>query len=342
MKTYLERVSAGGDLDADEAQQAMSVIMRGDATPAQIAGFLIALRVKGETPAEIAGCVRAMRQYVVAVKPRRTDLVDIVGTGGDGASTINISTAAALVTAACGVGVAKHGNRAVSSAAGSADVLEALGVAIDLDPRSVELLIDEVGFGFMFAPNHHPAMRFAGPVRSELGVRTVMNLLGPLTNPAFVTRAVIGVARPELVDVFAAVVAELGTTKTLIVHGAYGVDELSPAGESILVEVTPAGATTILVTPEAVGITRCSADALRGASAAANAEAIQSVFAGAGGPLHDAIVLNAAAGLVAAGVAATLTDGVTRANRAVADGAAAATLAALKRRSNDLAAAERR
>jgi anthranilate phosphoribosyltransferase len=342
VKAYLERLTAGQDLDADEARQAMSVIMRGDATPVQIAGFLVALRVKGETPTEIAGFVRALREYVVAVRPNRTDLVDIVGTGGDGAGTINISTAAALVTAACGVGVAKHGNRAVSSAAGSADVLEALGVAIELDPVSVALLIDEVGFGFMFAPNHHPGFRFAGSVRRELGVRTVMNLLGPLTNPAFVPRAVIGVARPELVELFAAVVADLGTTRTLIVHGAYGVDELSPAGESILVDVTPTATSTILVSPEALGLDRCQPDALRGGSAADNAAAIRAVFDGGGGPLRDTIVLNAAAGLFAAGVAGSLADGVTRADQALTAGAVADTLDQLVARSNALAGAQAR
>ncbi len=207
MKATLEVLLAGRDLSFDEARAAMDGVMAGEATPAQIAAFLVALRAKGETVDEIAGCASAMREHVVATRPRRTDLVEAVGTGGDRAGTFNISTTGALVAAAAGAAVAKHGNRAITSRCGAADVLEALGIVIELPHEAVAELIDEVGFGFLFAPSHHPAMRHAGPVRRELGVPTVMNLLGPLTNPVGVRRAVIGVSRPDLVETFAHVLA---------------------------------------------------------------------------------------------------------------------------------------
>ena len=211
--------------------------MRGEATPAQIGGFLVALRLKGETADEIAGCAEAMRGHVLAVRPQRDDLVDTAGTGGDGASTINISTAAAIVAAAAGAGVAKHGNRAVSSASGSADVLEALGFALEQPAARIEQSIDELGFGFMFAPSHHPAMRHAAPVRRELATRTVFNVLGPLTNPAGARAQVIGVYMPSLVRTIAEVLVQLGARRAFVVHGAHGIDELSPAGPNHVCEV---------------------------------------------------------------------------------------------------------
>jgi anthranilate phosphoribosyltransferase len=336
MKAYLERICAHEDLGFEGAHEAMGIIMRGEATPAEISGFLVGMRVKGESPGEIAGCVTALRDHVVPVRPVRDDLVDVVGTGGDGAGTINISTAAGVVVAATGVGVAKHGNRALSSLAGSADVLEAWGVAIDLGPDDIATLIDEVGFGFMFAPNHHPAMRFAGPVRRELAIRTVMNLLGPLTNPAAVRRQVIGVARPELVDVFAQVVRELGTERTLVVHGAGGLDELSPAGLSLMATVEGDEIRKESVSPKTLGFVRCTVEELRGGNAQDNAFAIRAVFAGAKGPKRDAIVLNAGAGLLAAGRAASLEDGVSTASEAIADGSAEQTLNRLVLRSQEL------
>src|SRR6266496_353455 len=215
----------------------MNEIMGGEATPAQIGGFLVALRVKGETADEIAGCAEAMRQHVLAVRPKRGDLVDTAGTGGDGAGTINISTAAALVAAAAGAAVAKHGNRAVSSASGSADVLEALGFRLELEPERIAHSIDELGFGFLFAPTHHPAMRHAAPVRRELATRTVFNVLGPLTNPAGARAQVVGVYSHKLVRTIADVLARLGARRAFVVHGAGGIDELSPVGSNLVAEV---------------------------------------------------------------------------------------------------------
>ena len=337
MKAHLERLIAREDLGFAGASEAMGIIMRGDATPVEIAGFLVGLRVKGESPAEIAGCVSALRAHVIPVTPARRDLVDVVGTGGDGANTFNISTAAALVVASCGGAVAKHGNRALSSLAGSADALEALGVAIDLPPDAVATLVDEVGFGFMFAPNHHPAMRHAGPVRRELGVRTVMNLLGPLTNPASVPTQVIGVPRPDLVDVFAEVARELGTTRTIVVHGAGGLDELSPAGVSLMATVEGDRITKVPVVPKTLGIAACPPDALRGGNAIDNAATIRAIFAGARGPKRDAVTLNAAAGLVATGMADGLADGLAQASAAIDDGRTEDTLYRLVRRSRELA-----
>jgi anthranilate phosphoribosyltransferase len=340
MREYLEQLVAREDLGFDRAHEAMGVIMRGEANPAEVAGFLVALRTKGETPAEIAGCVASLREHVVPVTPERRDLTDVVGTGGDGANTFNISTAAGIVVAACGHGVAKHGNRALSSLAGSADVLEALGVAIDLDAPKVATLIDDVGFGFMFAPNHHPAMRFAGPVRRELGIRTVMNLLGPLTNPASVPTQVIGVPRPDLVDTFAQVAAALGTERTVVVHGAGGIDELSPAGVSLMAIVEGDQIRKQPVAPAQLGFAASEADALRGGNAVDNAATIRAVYAGARGPKRDAVVLNAAAALVACGRAGDMAAGVAEAADAIDRGAAEDTLNRLIIRSRELAGLE--
>src|SRR5438876_8436183 len=220
----LARLLDGHDLSREEAHEVMGSIMSGEATPAQIAGFLIALRAKGETADEIAGCGEPMREHAVAVRPQRDDLVDTAGTGGDGARTINISTAAALVAAAAGAGVAKHGNRAVSSASGSADVLEALGFSLEQNPERIARSIDELGFGFMFAPSHHPAMRYAAPARRDLATRTVFNVLGPLTNPAGARAQVVGVYSSSLVRTIADVLAQLGAHRAFVVHGFAGLD----------------------------------------------------------------------------------------------------------------------
>src|SRR3989440_11174576 len=264
----LARLLDGHDLSREEAHEVMGSIMSGEATPAQIAGFLIALRAKGETADEIAGCAEAMREHALPVRPQRTDLVDTAGTGGDGKRTLNISTAAALVAAAVGAGVAKHGNRAASSQTGSADVLEALGLELELPPERIARSIDELGFGFMFAQAHHPAMKHAAPVRRELATRTVFNVLGPLTNPARARAQVVGVFAPELVRTIAEALLQLGARRAFVVHGAGGIDELSPVGPSVVCEVVDGGVRERVIDPEELGIERCSLDALGGGAPA--------------------------------------------------------------------------
>jgi anthranilate phosphoribosyltransferase len=322
----LARLLDGRSLSRAEARDAMDAIMRGEATPAQIGGFVVALRLKGETVDEICGCAEAMRDHVVAVRPRRPDLVDTAGTGGDGARTINLSTAAALVAAAAGAGVAKHGNRAVSSACGSADVLEALGFELELPAERIARSIDELGFGFMFAPSHHPAMRHAAPVRRELATRTIFNVLGPLTNPAGARAQIVGVYSPELVPTIAEVLAELGASRAFVVHGAAGVDELSPAGPNLVCEVVDGGVVQRHIDPVELGIERCDPAELSGGEPAANAAAIRTVFAGENGGRRSAILLNAAGAIAAAGHAEDLREGLELAREAVDSGAALARL----------------
>jgi anthranilate phosphoribosyltransferase len=325
----------GYPLSRANARAVMDEIMRGEATPGQIGAFLAALRAKGETADEIAGCAEAMRAHVVPVRPRRDDLVDTAGTGGDDAGTLNISTAAGLVAAAAGAAVAKHGNRAVSSASGSADVLEALGFRLELPPERIAASIDELGFGFMFAPLHHPAMRHAAPVRRELATRTVFNVLGPLTNPAGARAQVIGVYAPGLVRTIAEVVAQLGARRAFVVHGFAGIDELSPAGTNLVCEVEDGRVTERTVDPAELGVPRCDPAELRGGSPAENAAAIREVFAGARGGRRDAILLNAAGAIAAAGHAADLREGLAAAGAALDDGAAAERLEALAAFSRD-------
>jgi anthranilate phosphoribosyltransferase len=285
---------------------------------------LVALRAKGETADEITGCAEAMRAHVLRVRPQRDDLVDTAGTGGDGACTINISTAAALVAAAAGAAVAKHGNRAVSSACGSADVLEALGFTLEQDPDRIARSIDELGFGFLFAPSHHPAMKHAAPVRRELATRTVFNVLGPLTNPADARAQVVGVYSPQLVRTIADVLAALGARRAFVVHGAGGIDELSPVGTNLVAEVVDGEVHERELDPEAeLGVPRSSVDELRGGTPAENAAAIRDVFAGADGGRRSAVLLNAAGAIAAAGHAADLREGLELARAAVDSGAAA-------------------
>ena len=322
----LQQLLDGRDLSRDDARAVMDGIMRGEATPAQIGGFLIALRVKGETADEIAGCAEAMREHVLPVRPRRDDLVDTAGTGGDGARTINISTAAALVAAAAGAAVAKHGNRAVSSASGSADVLEALGFRLELEPERIADSIDELGFGFLFAPTHHPAMRHAAPVRRDLATRTVFNVLGPLTNPAGARAQVVGVYAPELVPTVARVLAQLGARRAFVVHGAGGIDELSPTGPNLVCEVVAGEVRQRTIDPLELAIPRCDAHELRGGSPDENAAAIRTVFAGGNGGRRSAILLNAAGAIAAGGHAEDLREGLELAREAVDSGAAAARL----------------
>jgi anthranilate phosphoribosyltransferase len=331
----LARLCDGTSLERAEAREVMGEIMRGEATPAQIGAFLVALRAKGETVEEIAGCAEAMREHVVAVRPQRKDLVDTAGTGGDGARTLNISTAAGLVAAAAGAGVAKHGNRAVSSASGSADVLEALGFELELPPDRIARSIDELGFGFMFAPAHHPAMRHAAPVRRELATRTVFNVLGPLTNPAGARAQVIGVFSSELVRTIADVVAQLGARRAFVVHGFAGIDELSPAGPNLVCEVVDGAVHERTIDPQELGLERCRPEELRGGTPEQNAAAIREVLGGADGGRRDAVLLNAAGAIAAAGHAADLEAGLERAREAVDSGAAAQRLDELRRFSQE-------
>src|SRR5256714_115734 len=318
------------DLSGEESRGAREELRRGEAPPSRIAGFLVALRAKGETADEITGCAEAMRAHVVAVRPLRDDLVDTAGTGGDGARTINISTAAALVAAAAGAGVAKHGNRAVSSACGSADVLEALGFNLEVDHERISRSIDELGFGFLFAPTHHPAMRHAATVRRELATRTVFNVLGPLTNPAGARAQVVGVYSPELVRTIADVLARLGARRAFVVHGAGGIDELSPAGPNLICEGVDGDVRERELDPESeLGVPRCGVEELRGGTPEENALAIREVFAGADGGRRNAILLNAAGAIAAAGHAADLREGLELARRAIDSGEAAQRLEVL-------------
>jgi anthranilate phosphoribosyltransferase len=326
IQELLARVLDGHDLTRAEAREGMQEIMRGDATQAQIAGFLVALRAKGETADEIAGCAEAMREHVLPVQPTRDDLVDTAGTGGDGKSTLNISTAAALVAAAAGAGVAKHGNRAASSQTGSADVLEALGFELDLAPERIAQSIDELGFGFMFAQAHHPAMKHAAPVRRELGTRTVFNVLGPLTNPARARAQVVGVYSPGLVRPVAEALAQLGARRAFVVHGAGGIDELSPVGPNEICEVVDGGVRERVIDPEELGVARASLDELRGGTPEENAAAIRRIFAGEQGGARDAVLLNAAGAIAAGGHADDLREGIELARETLDSGAAAARL----------------
>jgi anthranilate phosphoribosyltransferase len=324
IQASLQRLLDREDLSREEAREVMDGVMRGEATPAQIGGFLIALRLKGETADEIAGFAEAMRAHVVPVRPERADLVDTAGTGGDGAHTLNISTAAALVAAAAGAAVAKHGNRAVSSSSGSADVLEALGFTLELAPDQIARSIDELGFGFMFAPTHHPAMRHAAPVRRELATRTVFNVLGPLTNPAGARAQVVGVYAPELVRTLSEVLARLGARRAFVVHGAAGIDELSPAGPNLVGEVVDGDVRERAIDPLDLGVPRCDPAELVGGTPAENAARIRAIFEGAeNGGARSAILLNAAGAIAAGGHAADLQEGLGYAREALESGAAA-------------------
>jgi anthranilate phosphoribosyltransferase len=331
----IARLLDGLDLDRDQARGVMDEIMAGEATQAQIGGFLVALRVKGETPDEIAGFAEAIREQAVVVRPQRDDLVDVVGTGGDGQQTLNISTAAALLAAAAGAGVAKHGNRAVSSASGSADVLEALGFDVELPAERISRSIDELGFGFMFAPAHHPGFRHAAPVRRELATRTVFNVLGPLTNPAGARAQIVGVYDPALVPTIAEALVRLGARRAFVVHGAHGVDELSPAGLNLVCEVVDGAVREREIDPLDLGVARCAPEELRGGTPAENAAAIRAIFSGEErGARRDAILLTAAGAIAAGGHADDLADGLELARETLDSGAAAERLTALVAFSN--------
>ncbi|MGE4427592.1 MAG: anthranilate phosphoribosyltransferase [Solirubrobacteraceae bacterium] len=334
----IERVASGGDLGLEEAQRVLDVIMAGDASHVEIAGFLIALRTKGETADEIAGLAAAMRSHATPVTTSRTDLVDIVGTGG-GSSTFNVSTSASFVAAGSGRAVAKHGNRSATSKSGAADVLEALGAAIDLTAEQVGTVLDEVGFGFLFAPHHHQATRFVIPVRKELAVRTVFNILGPLTSPAGAPRQVIGIGYPDVIDRMADALHRLGTEHSVLVRSEDGLDEISAAASTDIAEVTPDGVRRWTVTPEELGLERIDLADVRGGTPAENAEVTRRVLSGdvgPGHPAHELVVANAGAGIWVGGGADDLRGGIERAREAIADGSAAALLERYVARTNEI------
>ena len=329
MKAFLARLAQGETLSADEAETAFGIIMSGEATPAQIAGLLMALRVRGETVAELTGAVRAMRSRMVTVIAP-PDAIDVCGTGGDNAGTLNVSTAVTFVLAACGVPVAKHGNRALSSRTGGADVLTALGVNVDVALDRLPDILRAVGCAFLFAPRHHAALRHAAGPRVELGTRTIFNLLGPLANPARVHRQLTGVFAPEWAQPMAEALRDLGTERAWVVHGQ-GLDELTVAGPNTVVTLDAGFITTLTVDASDAGLPRAPIEAIQGGDAEHNAQALTALLNGTPGPYRNTVALNAAAGLIVAGRATTLREGVGQAETAINTGAALATLDALRR-----------
>ena len=329
LEEAIAKVIGGADLDRAEALAAMETIMRGEATPAQVAGYLVALRMKGETVDEIVGSAEAMRAAAVRVEVDTDGLIDTAGTGGDGVGTINISTAAAFVAAGAGIPVAKHGNRGVSSKCGSADVLEALGVTLVADPgRQAEILAD-VGITFLFAPFQHPAMKHAIGPRKELAVRTIFNLLGPLTNPAGARRQLVGVYDGELIETLASVLGELGALKALVVHGAGGLDELSTLGTSQVAEWDGERVRTYEVDPVALGLSTATAAQIAGGTSRKNADIVRRVLGGEQGPHTDIVLLNAAAAIYAGDGTGSLEEALDVARQSLDSGAAAEKLDAL-------------
>lgn len=327
----LEKLRRHQDLTSDEAAGAMSVIMDGQAQPAHIAGLLMALALKGERPEEMVGFARVMRERATPLPFPAGAVFDTCGTGGDNAHTFNVSTAAALVVASCGLRVAKHGNRAVSSRCGSADVFEALGVAVDAPADQVVKTLVEIGIAFFFAPAWHPSMRHAGPTRRELGVRTAFNLLGPLTNPAGAKRQLVGVSRPEHTELLARTLGRLGAERAWVVHGADGMDELSTTGFTKVSEYRNGMVHTFYLHPADVGLSVTTKEALAGGTAAENAAMIEELCEGATGPRRDIVCLNAGACLLIAGVVGSVQEGIALAGKALSDGTTARTLAELRR-----------
>ena len=322
----LKKVVLGENLSRSEAEDVMKEIMEGQCDPALVGAILVALRMKGETADEIAGFVNIMRQKAVTVSPAR-QAVDTCGTGGDGTGTINISTFSGILAAACGAAVAKHGNRAVSSGCGSADVLEALNIPIEGTPESIARDIDDKGFGFMFAPRMHPAMKYVMPTRKALGMRTVFNILGPMTNPANVKRQVIGVFDRSLCSLVAEALGELGSEHVLVVHGSDKMDELSLSAPTHVAELHDGKISNYEFKPEDAGLARCNLEDLKGSDAAGNADLARQLFTGRqSGPVADAVCLNTGACLYVSGMAGDIADGVSLAQKHLADGAAAAKL----------------
>ncbi|MHB8158405.1 MAG: anthranilate phosphoribosyltransferase [Desulfocucumaceae bacterium] len=322
LREAIHKAVSGLDLGEKEAGAVMDVIMGGEASPAQIAALLIAMRLKGETAEEIAGFARVMRGRATQIKTRYPLVVDTCGTGGDGVNTFNISTAAALVVAGCGVPVAKHGNRSVSSKCGSADVLEALGININLTPEEKENCIDKLGIAFLFAPTLHGAMKYAAGPRREIGVRTVFNVLGPLTNPAGASAQVLGVYSRELVPKMAEVLAKLGTKGAFVVHGAGGSDEITPVGPAYVCEVKGGAVKEFQLDPMDFGIKRANMEDLKGGAPSENAAIIKRILMGEGGPPRDAVILNSSLALVAAGAAEDISDGIKRSYYSIDSGSA--------------------
>jgi anthranilate phosphoribosyltransferase len=333
LKPLIAKAANGQALSREEARSAFDVLMSGEATPSQIGGFLMALRVRGETVDEITGAVEIMREKMTKVSAP-ADAIDIVGTGGDASGSYNISTCAAFVTAGTGLKIAKHGNRALSSKSGSADVLAALGVKIDLSPEQISRCIAITGCGFMFAPAHHASMKHVGPSRVELGTRTIFNLLGPLSNPAGVKRQVTGVFARAWVEPLAHVLNNLGCERAWICHGEGGFDEIVPCGTSWIADLKNGKVTLSEITPEEVGIERSSADDLRGGDAAHNAEALRGVLEGRKNAFRDAAVMTAAAALLVAGKAKDLKEGVAQAQKSIDGGGARQVLEKLVKVSN--------
>jgi anthranilate phosphoribosyltransferase len=333
--SYLHRAAAGEHLSSEDAQAAMDALLSGDATPAQIAGFAIAIKMKGETAAELTGFARALREHMIVVDAGddfKNNLVDTCGTGGDLSGTFNISTVAAFVMAGAGARVAKHGGRSATSQTGSADVLEALGVRISMTPEEAASAIREIGIGFLFAPNLHPAMRYAAPVRRELKLRTVFNLIGPLANPARAGAQLIGTPSPEAAKLMAEALAALGTGHSFIVHGHDGLDEITTTGPTDVYEVWTGRFVKHLWMPSDFGVKRAFGESLLGGDAARNAQIAREILAGAGGPMRDIVIVNAAAGLVAAGLANDLRHSVQLAEKSIDSGAASKKLNDLQKK----------
>jgi anthranilate phosphoribosyltransferase len=338
MREILSKVATGATLSADEAERAFGIIMSGEATHSQIGALLMAMRVRGETVDEITGAVRTMRQKALHVEAP-SGAIDVVGTGGDASGTYNVSTGAALVVAGCGVPVAKHGNRAVSSKSGAADVLTALGVNLDADMVLVRKAIWEAGIGFLLAPRHHSAMRHVGPVRVELGVRTVFNLLGPLSNPAGVKRQFTGAYARDWIVPMAQVLGNVGCESAWVVHGSDGLDELTTTGPSYVAVLAKGKVQTYEVAPEDAGLARATPEELKGGSPDENAVALRAMVDGETGPYRDIVLFNAAGALIVAGKVTTLTDGVAMAAASIDEGRAAAALDKLVKITNSTIAA---
>jgi anthranilate phosphoribosyltransferase len=340
MVSLIEKLLRHEDLTATEAAAAMDEVMAGRVAPAALASLLTALVMKGERPAEIVGFARSMREHSVKLSTPIADVFDTCGTGGDRSGTFNISSAAALVVAACGVRVAKHGNRSVSSQCGSADVFERLGVNIAATPETVERTLRDVGIAFFFAPTFHPSMKHAGPTRRELGIRTAFNLLGPMTNPAGATRQVVGVPRSELTELLARSLLLLGSTRAWVVHGADGIDEISTTGYTKVSECRDGAVHTFYIHPSDFGIAKASPDDLKGGDADRNAAIIRDILEGVPGPPRQVVVLNAGAGLFVAGKVASIRDGIRTAAEAIDSGAVRRTLEQMVRRSQEVELAQ--